>query len=128
MVTLDPRASRAFMDGTVLRDIPLEVYLDARHILEVRQHLRRRLAQELPVAAAAPETELLSDAATRVAGGEDVFGVLADLSDLQTANGYPEVLMLKRDSRRFCNSQELAESFYEFLADLGRMWLPELVR
>lgn len=128
-VTLESRTAQALIDGTVLRDLPLEVYLDASHILEVRLDLRRRLAQE--PAHASPitsESGLLREAADRVGAGEDVFVALADLTDALTAQGLPELLTPKTPDPGFWDAQASPEGFYTYLQGLERMWLPEVLR
>lgn len=128
MVTLDPRAAQAYIDGIVLHDMPLEIYLDARHILEVRHDLRRRLAEDPAPSTPTTEDELIREAARRVADeDEDVFAVLADLTDELTAQGHPELLTLKRPDPGFWDAQASTDDFYAYLQDMERMWLPEVL-
>ncbi|UVY85390.1 hypothetical protein NLU66_07320 [Brachybacterium sp. NBEC-018] len=125
-LSLSPREAQAFVDGTVLHDMRLDIYKAASRVLAVRVNLRGRLYEKSSAAVSVDEETLIRDAAQHIGEGSNVFEVLADLTVTLTSNGHAEVLMPRCFDPNFWKSQRSAASFGDYLLTLEKMWLPHI--
>src|SRR5699024_5155513 len=90
-IGLDPRSAQRLIDGIAPGGIDVQTYRDARTVLDIRRDLRGRLARAAgEIAREIDEAALLYRAAERVAAGEGIFTVRADLTVDLTSAGIAE--------------------------------------
>lgn len=113
--------------GNAPGGLSVQTYQDARYILDVRVDLRRRLARLDGEAPSAPamEDDLLAETARRVAAGEDMFEVKADLTVQLVRRGFPERLSPLHFDRRFWTSQDDEADLLDYLREMETVDLPQ---
>ncbi len=120
-----PDAAQSLIDGRVLRTMDLDVYRDARHVIEVRKHMREWLSSDREVDPTPGEDDLFEATAEAIAGGSDPFYEKALLTARLASRGLAEPLLPWVMDREFWDSLDDAEALRDYLYSLPRTEVPQ---
>lgn len=128
-IGIGARDAQSLIDGITVADMDTQTYRDARLITTMRRSLKRRLHHALGAAGAneATEESILASTGLRVAAGQDTFEALSEMTFSLVTAGYPERLLPVRYDGRFWLAQDDEAAFTQYLADLDRADVPEVV-
>lgn len=128
-IGVNARDSQSLIDGITVAGMDTQTYRDARWIISLRRNLKRSLRHALGATSAneAAEESILASTGSRVAAGQDAFEALPEMTFSLVTAGYPERLLPAGYDGRFWLAQDDAEEFSQYLAELDRADVPEVV-
>lgn len=122
-----PAEAQTFIDGMTPREMTLDEYRYAMHILDVRKDVRSALSwYDIDIDPNQSEDDLFHWAAREVADGMDPFTAKGHLTVELALRGLPEVLLPFYSDPEFWDSLHNERAHYEYLRSLPRADLPTI--
>ena len=116
---ISPHNAEALIRGRTAERMPLDLWKDAQHIIQVHKRKRERIVQLQDQLQSFVLTEALDEAARSVVEGEqDIFSAKADLALKAIAPGVSEPLSPTAYDREFWSSQHDRIALAQYLAAL----------
>ena len=109
-------------------NVELSRYLEAMHVLDLRDRLINNLLNSEPLAEPVSLEDAVRGATQQIADGEDMYAVLADTNLALMRSGIGEMMLPKVFDRRFWDAQDSADTMYTYLMSLERLEIPEGAR